>query len=461
MPLIRSISGLRGTLLDSLTSEILRDYTLAFLHIISEGKILIGADGRKGFELLYKEVQKTLLEAGREVVSCGIIPTPTMQVLVSELKSAGGIVITASHNPAEWNGLKFIDSDGIFLKPSKVNLLWQRVDNRNSSFQVKTSGILKEFDESFQTHFNKIFNAPLLRENNVFSKIQKRRFRIAIDAINSSGSKILPEFLEKLHCEIIKINCDNNGIFVHNPEPKPKSLEQLSYVVKSNKVDIGFAVDPDADRLVVVDENGNVLSEEMTIVLAFLAVVKLISKSGNTYFRRIVVNYSTTSLIDYVAKQSNFIVFRSPVGEINVVERMIASNSLIGGEGSGGVILSQCHYGRDSLVGIILILSLLIEANKSISAIVNELPKSSMFKTKVKLPNDFEIKLREIIKSFNNIIDLEQEDGLWIKTSDGWLHIRKSNTEPVARIIYESLDNQFISFVSDLIKCNFEVISNE
>lgn len=460
MPLIRSISGIRGTTTDALTPEVVKLYTLGFESLTQNGKIVIGADGRKGFEHIYEVVKNTLIECGREVVSCGIVPTPTMQILVEKLGSAGGIVVTASHNPSEWNGLKFIASDGIFLRSKDLDKLWQFVDKPLFTKKTQT-GFLVDFHNFFHLHFDKIFNISFLQQKDILKRIKQRKFKVVFDGINSSGSKIIPELLEKLGCEVVKVNCENNGIFVHNPEPKPEHLVEVKNIVKMVKADIGFAVDPDADRLVVIDENGNALWEELTIVLSFLSVAKLIDNFDTKFFKKVVVNYSTTSLIETLSNMFGFDVHRSPVGEVNVVERMISTNAIIGGEGSGGVILSESHYGRDSLVGIVLILALLTVDNCKVSELVNSLPKLQMKKSKVRLEKDFETKLSKILQSMDDIVEYNREDGLWINTAKGWMHIRRSNTEPFARIIYESGDSQFIFNVEKLIKRFFEVLNNE
>lgn len=459
MPLIRSISGLRGTM-DSLNPDILRSCVLGFENLLPNGAIVIGADGRKGFEFIYQVVVDTLLRTGRQIISCGVSPTPTLQILVQELHSAGGIVITASHNPAEWNGLKFIGSDGIFLRPKELKRLWDLVD-KGQVITIPRRGKINELANRNEIHFNKILNLSFFKTNDVLDTIKRRNFRVVIDAINSSGSKIIPEFLEGLGCFTIRVNCSGNGFFSHCPEPKPEYLGEIMEMVKIHKANIGFVVDPDADRLLIIDELGNALSEELTIVLAFLSVAKFFYESKSEFSKKVVVNYSTTSLVDYFAQRFGFELLRSPVGEINVVEKMLSTNAVIGGEGSGGVILPECHYGRDSLVGIALTLGLLAGMDMSLSQLVGQFPKLYQRKYKIKLEKDFEDKINQIPFKIDNIINVEWEDGLWVKTSNGWFHIRRSNTEPIARVIFESRDEKFILHIENLIKNYFEVINNE
>lgn len=459
MDLIRSISGLRGTI-DVLNSDIIRSYVLGFENLLSDGAIVIGADGRKGFESIYQIVADTLFQTGRQIISCGVAPTPTLQVIVQELRSAGGIVITASHNPAEWNGLKFIGSDGIFFRPKEVKRLWDVVD-KGQVITNPRQGEICELVGKNEIHFNKIFNLSFFKTNNLFDSIKRRNFVVVIDTINSSGSKIIPEFLEKLGCSTIKINCNGDGFFSHNPEPRPEHLGEIMEMVKIFKADIGFVVDPDADRLLIVDELGNALSEELTIVLAFLSIAKFYKDSKSEFSKRVVVNYSTTSLVDYFAQKFGFELLRSPVGEVNVVEKMLRTNAVIGGEGSGGVILPECHYGRDSLVGIALTLGLLAEIGMTLSELVSQFPKLYQKKYKIKLGEDFENKINQIPSQFDNVTNVEWEDGIWVKTTSGWFHIRRSNTEPIARIIFESQDERFMIQVENFIKNHFEVISNE
>lgn len=459
MPLIRSISGLRGTI-DVLNYDIVRSYVLGFESLLSDGAIVIGADGRKGFESIYQIVVDTLLQTGRQIISCGVIPTPTLQILVQELHSAGGIVITASHNPTEWNGLKFIGSDGIFLRTKEVKRLWDFIDNGQVITTLRR-GILSELTNRNEIHINKILNLSFFKTNDILDAIKRRNFRVVIDTINSSGSKIIPEFLEELGCITTKVNCNSDGFFSHNPEPKPEHLGEIIEMVKIHRANIGFVVDPDADRLLIIDELGNALSEELTIVLAFLSVAKFYHESKTDFSKRVVVNYSTTSLVDYFAQKFGFELFRSPVGEVNVVEKMLSTNAVIGGEGSGGVILPECHYGRDSLVGIALTLGLLAEMEQTLSQLVGQFPKLYQKKYKIKLEEGFEDKINQIPFNFDNVTNMELEDGLWVKTLNGWFHVRRSNTEPIARIIFESQEDRFILQVENFIKDNFEVISDE
>ncbi|MGQ9818355.1 MAG: phosphoglucosamine mutase [Candidatus Kapaibacteriales bacterium] len=459
MPLIRSISGLRGTS-DDLHPDIIRSYVLGFENLLSDGTIVIGADGRYGFESTYEVVVDSLLQAGRKIINCGVVPTPTVQIIVQEQRSAGGIVITASHNPSGWNGLKFINSDGIFLRPNEVKKLWKIVDKGPIISKIG-KGEIFELTNINEIHFNKILNLSFFKANEVIDSIKSRNFCVGIDSVNSSGSKIIPEFLERLGCSTFKVNCNGDGFFSHNPEPKPEHLGEIMKMVKINKANLGFAVDPDADRLMIIDELGNALSEELTIVLAFLSVAKFYQESKSNYSKNVVVNYSTSSLIDLFALKFGFRVLRSPVGEINVVEKMLSTNAVIGGEGSGGVILPECHYGRDSLVGIALTLALLANIDDTLSQLVSQFPKLYQKKYKIRPNEGFEEALMDIPTILDNVTDIKNDDGLWVQTSNGWLHIRRSNTEPIARVIFESKYEEFILQIEDLIKKHFEVISNE
>ncbi len=460
MSLVRSISGLRATLGESLTPNLIVNYVLGFAKLIPEGSVVVGFDGRKSGHWIKELVIGSLLSVGRNVLDAGLVPTPTVQLLVTELRSSGGISITASHNPENWNGLKFVSSDGIFFDSKQIEALWEIVDKKERQFSTASQSKVIPLTKAEMIHINKIFDLPLFKNSNVVEKIKKRNFRVAVDCINASGSKIVPMLLERFGCQVIQLNCNGDGEFVHNPEPRPENLSELGSVVKARNADLGFAVDPDADRLVLVDESGNPVWEEMTIVLAVQSLFNFFDYFGNFWERNVVVNYSTTSLVNYLGSKLDFGVYRSPVGEVNVVRKMQRLKSVIGGEGSGGVILPACHYGRDSLVGLALVLALLAKTELTLSGIVSRFPLRIMRKYKISNQNNFHTMLEQLINKFRlRDYKISEEDGIYLQTADGWwLHLRRSNTEPIARIIFECENELQANRLSNFVIEKFEVL---
>jgi len=433
MPVVRSISGLRATTDDgSLNTRLISSYVKAFAKLLNFGRIVVGRDGRQGSDEIEKLVLSELSSVGCEVVSLGVVPTPTVQ-LYSELPEfSGGIAITASHNPQNWNGLKFINSNGVFLDAYENQQLWDIVDN-NEIVTNHHSGNINTVNNAIDYHIDKILDIVKSK----IDDIRKRKFRIAVDAVNASGSVAIPELLKRFDCETLELFCDTSGVFPHEPEPLPKNLSQLAEFVKINKCDMGVAVDPDADRLVLVDNNGECINEELTIALAVDAVLRNSKEKDNT----VVVNLSSSNISQWICNQYGAKLFRSLVGEINVVKKMKEVAAAIGGEGSGGVIFPQCHYGRDSLVGLALVLSAITDKNQKISEIVASLPTFFMKKEKFAFEGDFVFLKNRFKQTFSQGV-FDEQDGLRIDFPDSsWLQIRKSNTEPIIRIIAEAQNN--------------------
>lgn len=444
MSIIFSISGLRATLSDnSLSYELVKKYALAFHNFCQPGEIIVGRDGRSSGEWIEQVLIETFKSVGRDYHAIGIVPSPTVQLITENHKAAGGISITASHNPDDWNGLKFINSNGTFLDQNENNQLKEILHNviindfPKKDLKINNDEILKNNINAINEHINAILNLPFFTEV-IKNKIAERKYKVVVDAVNSSGSVIVPKLLEEWGIIVEKLYCDGNGKFPHTPEPITENLTELCRTVKELNADLGIAVDPDADRLVLIDENGNPIGEENTIVLAIYSMLSMIEKSKEM---KVVVNHSTTMGVDYIANKYGAIVERSPVGEINVVKKMQEVQAIIGGEGSGGVILPACHYGRDSLVGITLLFSLLAIKEKKLSEIVSELPKYYMHKTKIA----FNETLNSIIDKVKHIFIVNKiilDDGIKIYFDGGWVQLRKSNTEPIVRIIGESEDEQ-------------------
>lgn len=435
MPIIRSVSGLRATLGDGLLPALLSDYAAAFSMFCPEGPVVVGRDGRPSGTWIQDIVIGTLSACGREVIKAGIVPTPTVQLVTEHSGAAGGIAITASHNPGQWNGLKFLNSEGVFLDADENRLLWDFLDKRNFIFPgTPVPGKISETDAG-PLHIDKVMAISYLAAG-LKNKLKEMKPKVVVDAVNASGSVIVPQLLEKLGCEVVPLYCDGSGIFPHMPEPLPANLTALATAVKEHNADMGIAVDPDADRLVLIDNEGIPVNEEKTIVLSSLPVIE--SAPAGSFFA---VNHSTSMMLDKVAETKGIKVLRSPVGEINVVKKMKASGAIFGGEGSGGVILPECHCGRDSLVGIVLVLAALAGSGKALSELSASLPPLHMLKHKQDFSGDFPVLKDKLRNAFpdGEVLD---DDGLKFIFPDKWVQVRSSNTEPIIRIIAEAFSEE-------------------
>lgn len=435
MAFIRSISGLRATIVDDLTPEIITKYCLAFSKMLPVGAVVIGNDSRPTGKWIEKVAAEAIASTGRDVRLLGVVPTPTVQLMTEHSDAAGGIAITASHNPSEWNGLKFINSSGIFLDAEKNKTLWDIVDNNEYESISNACGTINYIDNAISEHIKRILNIPLFNDENL-KYIVNKHFKVVVDAVNASGSKAIPTLLRNFGCEVIELYCEGNGEFPHVPEPLAVNLDALSERTKSESADFGLAVDPDADRLVLVDNKGEVLSEEYTVAIASLVALNNISYFTN-YAKCAVINHSSSMITDYVAKVSRAEVHRSAVGEINVVKKMKETNAVIGGEGSGGVILPACHYGRDSLVGTALTLYFLSNHCTKLTELYNYFPKYKMIKLKKVFNGSLTNIIDRVLSAFPDA-DIIREDGIKVVYSDSWIQLRASNTEPIIRIIAES-----------------------
>ncbi len=429
-----SISGIRGVVGESLTPEVIVKYASAFAEYCNRGKIVIGRDGRVTGRMIGNIVASTLLSMGCDVVALGVAPTPTIQIAVEQLHAAGGISITASHNPIEWNGLKFIGTSGMFLNAEENNRFWFIAEQGKMAYSRWNSLGKHQSDDSFlRQHVDMVLNLPYIH----IDQIRKRKFKVVVDCINAAGGMIVPQLLRSLGCDVVEMNCDASGIFARTPEPIPENLGELCKRVVEEKADLGVAVDPDVDRLVLITEQGEPFGEEYTVT----SIVKFIldKQSPGKQPSNVVVNLSTTRAVDDVAKQFGANVIRTAVGEINVAQKMKECNAVAGGEGSGGVIVPAVHYGRDAIVGIVLMMQQLSEFNGTLSQFKSSLPKYSIAKSKIQIANQNAAKLLESIrvkhaKNGNSNTD----DGLKISFSNSWVHLRKSNTEPIIRIIAEA-----------------------
>ena len=424
MELIKSISGIRGIVNQTLNKTIVNTYSSIFTSIQPSGDILLARDSRPHGKELYDSITNTLISMGRNVINCGIIPTPTAQFIIKEKKLSGGIVVTASHNPIEWNGLKFLDNDGCFLNANKMKKLLSATPE---IINIKKGNII-ESKNAYLQHIDNVLNLKCIDKD----KIKSKKLKVVVDTVNGAAFKALPDLLEKLNCDVIKIHCENTGNFPRGTEPIPSHLNDLSKVVLEENADIGFATDPDADRLAIVDNAGTPIGEESTLVLAVESYLKYYKNS-----QIIVTNLSTSMAVDVIAHKYNSTVERSSVGEINVVEKMKELGSSIGGEGNGGVILEESHLGRDSLVASALVLNHLAQSNIPFNKILDNIPRFIMIKDKINLKNDFDFNhIKNLFQ--NDKVTFIEGDGLKIIWEDKWVHIRKSNTEPIIRIISEA-----------------------
>ncbi|MEE2931394.1 MAG: phosphoglucosamine mutase [Bacteroidota bacterium] len=436
MVLIKSISGIRGTIGgkvgDSLTPLDIVRYTAAYASWIkkvnSDNKVIIvGRDARISGDLVNGIVCNTLISSGLDVINLGLSTTPTVEIAVQMEKSAGGIVITASHNPKNWNALKLLNSEGEFLSEQSGKEVLELADSNCFSFEeVENLGIYKD-DYSYNSkHIDRILKLPFVNIN----AIRRANFKVVLDAVNSTGGIIIPELLEALGVECIKIHCNPNGEFAHNPEPLGKHLMDLSKKVVSEKAHLGIAVDPDVDRLAFVCEDGSMFGEEYTLVA--ISDLILSKNLGNT-----VSNLSSTRALKDITLKHGGNYYASAVGEVNVVKKMKETNAVIGGEGNGGVILPDLHYGRDALVGVALFLTSLAEKEIQCTKLKAAFPEYYIVKKKIESNLDIN-RIFNFLEKKHKDEYITKTDGLKIDFKGKWVHLRKSNTEPIIRIYAEA-----------------------
>jgi phosphomannomutase len=424
--LIASISGVRGIVGEGLNPEVVLRYSFAFGNYCRSKRVVLGRDSRTSGEMLWFACVSGLLAGGCNVIDIGICPTPTVEVAVEKMKAGGGMVITASHNPQEWNGLKFIGEDGMFLSDLENRKLFKLAE-KTPGFKPGCKWGRIHFDDSWiQKHIDLILKLKYIDK----FKIKRRRPKVVIDCNNGAGSIIAPLLLQRLGCKTVTLNCVFSGSFSHPPEPVPENLTQLCKEVKRQKADLGFALDPDGDRLAIVSDKGLPLGEEFTLALATRFVLS--RKPGN-----VAVNISTSRVLDDIANEYKAKLYRTKVGEAFVSRELKKIKGVIGGEGNGGIILPEGHYGRDGLVGMALILQYLTESNSTISELANELNRYFIVKRAIKLTKNFENRMRKL-KEIHRDQKIDKIDGIKVNSKDAWVHVRKSNTEPSVRIIAEA-----------------------
>lgn len=438
MTLIASISGIRGTIGGSagknLTPVDIVRFTSAYgvwLTTKTESRVVVvGRDARKSGEMVNQVVTATLVGLGFEVIDLGLSTTPTVELAVPEFQAAGGIIITASHNPGNWNALKLLNYKGEFVSRKDGEEILEILEHHLFIFEpVENMGIIRREEGFVSRHIEKIKGVNLV---DAFA-IEKENYKIVVDGINSSGGVFVPQLLRELGVkDIIEINCEPNGEFAHDPEPLAKNLQETCAKIREVGADLGIVVDPDVDRLVMIDENGNLFGEEYTIVAVADYVLKV--RKG-----AVVSNLSSSRALRDIAERYGCPYKASAVGEVNVIEKMKRHDAVIGGEGNGGVILPELHYGRDALIGIALFLSHLAKEGKKMSELRSTYPDYFMSKQKVELAEDSDPdSILEHLKTKFANENINDVDGVKIDFEDSWVHLRKSNTEPILRIYSEA-----------------------
>lgn len=460
MSLIKSISGIRGTIGgkvgDNLTPLDVVKFASAFGTWLQNTKnkknlsLVIGRDARISGQMVSSLVSSTLQGLGINVIDLGLSTTPTVEVMVPELNADGGIILTASHNPKQWNALKLLNEKGEFINGEEGAEVLRLAESEDFNYaEVDDLGSYETREDAFGIHIQKILDLPMVNAE----AIKPKKFKVVLDAVNSTGGLAIPPLLEKLGCEVIPLYCVPNGQFPHNPEPLKEHLTDICELVKSEGADLGIVVDPDVDRLALIDENGEMFGEEYTLVA--VADYLLRHKKGAA-----ISNLSSSRALRDVANGLGGEYFASAVGEVNVVTLMKEKNAVIGGEGNGGIIYPDLHYGRDSLVGVALFLTHLANENKSVSELRATYPAYYMGKKKIELTPEIDVDalLTKMEKEYLNE-DVSTVDGVKIDFAENWVHLRKSNTEPIIRIYTEAktqeeadtLGDQMIAKIKSLI----------
>jgi len=447
--LMVSISGVRGIAGESLTPSVVVSYVTAFGMLQRGKKIVLGRDSRVTGEWVQSIARGVLLALGYHVVEIGIVPTPTVQLMVEKLKADGGLIITSSHNPEPWNGLKFVDRDGCFLLPEKCEEMFKMAAHQ-SSFRYpdfNAGGKVEIFDRAGQAHIDAILSLPYIN----VPQIKSRHFKVVLDAVNGAGGPVMESLLKQLGCDVVGMNLEQTGRFAHPPEPVPENLGDLCQRVKQESAHLGIAVDPDVDRCVLIDETGKPLGEEYTLALAIEFILGCCGKRGP-----ICKNLSSSRACDDVAERYGCSVYATPVGEIHVAKKMQEVKAVIGGEGNGGVMLPDVHIGRDALVAAVLTLQHLAihsgdEGARPISSLKAKLPQYEIVKLKAPVEGiDADAAIHYLKRKWEGVegvISMNEEDGLRIDMKDEqggrqWVHLRKSNTEPIIRVIGEAATAQ-------------------
>ncbi|MEO0775891.1 MAG: phosphoglucosamine mutase [Bacteroidota bacterium] len=437
MALIKSISGIRGTIGgaagENLTPQDIVECTAAYgswlIETSGAQSVVIGRDARISGEIVASLVASTLRSLGLDVIDLGLSTTPTVEMAVAMEKAGGGIILTASHNPKQWNALKLLNAQGEFISAADGQAILERIAQANIHYaSVDKLGGYQAASDYLQRHFDAIFALPLVKVD----QIKAKQYKIVVDCINSTGALSVIPLLQQLGCEVVAINDDLSGHFAHNPEPLPENLSELASAVQFHRAQLGVAVDPDVDRLALVSEDGEMFGEEYTLVAVADYILR--NNPGPT-----VSNLSSTRALRDVTQKHGQAYHSSAVGEVNVVHKMKEVQAVVGGEGNGGIIYPELHYGRDALVGLALLLSYLSEYGQPLSFLRRQYPSYTISKNKIQLTP--EINLDQL---FSGLVEkykseeLNTIDGLKIEFESGWIHLRRSNTEPIIRVYTES-----------------------
>ena len=427
--LMRSVSGVRGIVGSDLTADLVSRYAAAFGELVAtpdRGPVVLARDSRASGAMFAGAARDALCEVGVDVIDCGLIPTPTAQLAVEHHRAAGGIIITASHNPIEWNALKFVGSDGLFLDRETVAGLFTLVDAGTPTRAVQPGGAVASDTEAAARHIEAVLALPYVDAG----RIGERGLTVALDCVRGAGGVIMPQLLERLGCEVIGIDLQPDGEFPRAPEPVPENLGALSSVVREAGADLGMAVDPDGDRMALVDETGHAIGEDYTLALAVQAVLE--QKVGP-----VAANLSTSLVVDDVARAFGVEVSRAPVGEAHVARAMRQVGAVIGGEGNGGVMLPELHLGRDAPVAAALILDLLARSGGLVRGLVEARPRYTIVKAKAPRGGDLAAAYATLERELSGAVP-DRQDGLRLGWPDRWLHVRPSGTEPIVRLIAEA-----------------------
>jgi phosphomannomutase len=433
--LMVSVSGIRGRVGEALTPEIVASYAAAFgvwaLGHRDTKTVVVGRDSRVSGPMFHRIAIGALQSVGANVVDIGLTTTPTCQLAVEDHHAAGGIMLSASHNPIEWNALKFIGPTGLFLEAAEGAEMRAFVDRGIPRVKWDRLGKVETDSGAADRHLERILKLPYLN----VEAIRKRHFHVALDCVRGAGVVIVPALLERLGCKVTAIHTEPDGRFPHAPEPVAENLGDLEALVRDSKADVGLAVDPDVDRLALVSEKGRALGEDYTLALAAMLVLK--HRKGP-----VVTNLSTSRVVEDAVSRGGSKLTLAPVGEINVAVRMRDMRAVVGGEGNGGVILPEIHLGRDAPVGIALVLQLMADSGKPISAIAGELPRYAIVKDKLDRPKASLDSVYTALKTAFADAEVDTQDGLRLAWKDRWLHVRPSGTEPIVRVIAEAPTEQ-------------------
>jgi phosphomannomutase len=429
--LMVSVSGVRGRVGESLTPEVVASYAAAFgawaLRRSPGRPIVLGRDSRVSGPMFHRVAIAALQSVGASVMDVGLTTTPTCQLAVEHHHAGGGLMLSASHNPIEWNALKFIGPSGMFLEGAEGAAMRALMEQGIPRVTWDKLGIVADDSFAADRHLERVLTIPFLDA----AAIRKRRFHVALDCVRGAGAVIVPELLERLGCRVTSIHLEPDGRFPHAPEPIPENLGDLERLVRDSGADLGLAVDPDVDRLALVSEAGTAIGEDYTLALAAQLVLR--HQKG-----AVVTNLSTSRVVEDAVTRGGGVLLRAPVGEINVAVKMRESKAVIGGEGNGGVILPAVHLGRDAPIGIALILQLLAETGGPLSSLASDLPKYFIVKDKLARPSASLDSVYSALCTTFKDADVDTQDGLRLAWADRWLHVRPSGTEPIVRVIAEA-----------------------